>query len=288
MAPGSFHRLPPARPLADEAVRVVVAAGAATSASLHVALQRDGLAVVAECETVRTAVSAMVRSRAAACVLDAELPGDRDWAIRTIRAGLPGAVVVLHAVHPSDDEVTDALRAGAAGYLAGPDAANDAAQAIRLALGGHLAVPAATAAMLARRARWLRQPAAPAPADDDLSPREREVRGALQRGASTAEIAAELGLSAVTVRRHVSGVIRKLGGVSREEITPPAPARPVLSERERQVLRLAAGGWSNRAIAEELFITPSTVKNHLTRIMGKLGARNRTEAAVLAARQGAL
>jgi DNA-binding NarL/FixJ family response regulator len=292
MAHGSFHRLP-AGTLADEAVRVILAAGAAGRAPLRAALEREGLAVIAECDTLPEAATAMVRSRARACVLDAALPGDRAWAIRTIRAGLPAAVVVLYAAHASDDEITDALGAGAAGYLSGPRAAEGAAHAISLALSGHAAVPAATAAMLSRRARWLRPQALPA-AGADLSPREREVLEALLDGATTAQIAAALGLSAVTVRRHVSGVLRKLGGSSREALLlaghgdAPAPAPAVLSERELQVLRLAAGGASNQAIAGELFITPSTVKNHLTRIMGKLGARNRTEAAVLAARQGAL
>jgi DNA-binding CsgD family transcriptional regulator len=120
----------------------------------------------------------------------------------------------------------------------------------------------------------------------ELTAREREVLQGLREGATTAEIAGRLGLSAVTVRRHLSGVRRKGGG----SLAPATPAadRATLSERELQVLRLAAAGRGNQAIADELYITPSTVKNHLTRIMAKLGARNRTEAAVLAARQGDL
>jgi DNA-binding NarL/FixJ family response regulator len=284
---GSFQRLPPAGTLPDEAVRVVLAVTAAGRGPLRAALERDGLAVAAECETARDAVAAMVRCRASACLLDAELPGDRDWALRTIRAAMPGAAIVIVGPEASDEEVTDALAAGAAGYLAGSSAVSGAAHALGLALAGHAALPAATAAMLSRRARWLRPPA-PSEAEDGLSPRELEVRQALERGATTAEIAAELGLSAVTVRRHVSGVMRKLGESDRASLTLATPGETALSDRERQVLRLAAAGRANQAIADELFISPSTVKNHLTRIMAKLGARNRTEAAVLAARQGAL
>ena len=51
-----------------------------------------------------------------------------------------------------------------------------------------------------------------------------------------------------------------------------------LSDRELQVLRLAAAGATNVEIAARLFITPGTVKNHLTSIMSKLGVRDRAQA----------
>lgn len=59
-----------------------------------------------------------------------------------------------------------------------------------------------------------------------------------------------------------------------------------LSDREWQVLQLLAKGRSNLAIADELAISESTVKFHVSAILGKLGAESRTEAAVLAARAG--
>ncbi|HEU4671788.1 MAG TPA: LuxR C-terminal-related transcriptional regulator [Candidatus Limnocylindrales bacterium] len=52
-----------------------------------------------------------------------------------------------------------------------------------------------------------------------------------------------------------------------------------LSERELEVLRLLAAGHANREIADRLFVTVDTVKRHVTHILGKLGAANRTEAA---------
>jgi LuxR family maltose regulon positive regulatory protein len=55
-----------------------------------------------------------------------------------------------------------------------------------------------------------------------------------------------------------------------------------LSERELEVLQLLAAGKANREIANELFVTPDTVKRHVTHILGKLGATNRTEAAARA------
>jgi LuxR family maltose regulon positive regulatory protein len=59
-----------------------------------------------------------------------------------------------------------------------------------------------------------------------------------------------------------------------------------LSERELEVLRLMAAGLSNADIAGQLVITIGTVKSHINHILGKLGARNRTEAVARARRQG--
>lgn len=59
-----------------------------------------------------------------------------------------------------------------------------------------------------------------------------------------------------------------------------------LSEREIEVLRLVAAGASNREIAANLVIAEGTVKNHLTSILGKLGVRDRTQAALKAREMG--
>jgi DNA-binding NarL/FixJ family response regulator len=55
-----------------------------------------------------------------------------------------------------------------------------------------------------------------------------------------------------------------------------------LSDRELEILRLIAGGASNREIAGTLFLAEGTVKNHVTNILGKLGVRDRTQAALKA------
>jgi NarL family two-component system response regulator LiaR len=63
-------------------------------------------------------------------------------------------------------------------------------------------------------------------------------------------------------------------------------AAEALSEREMEVLRLAATGVSNKDIAQQLFLSPRTVQVHLGNIFGKLGVASRTEAVLYALRKG--
>jgi DNA-binding NarL/FixJ family response regulator len=72
----------------------------------------------------------------------------------------------------------------------------------------------------------------------------------------------------------------------------PADARALplepLTERELEVLRLMAEGYSNREISGALFLAEGTVKNHVSMILTKLGARDRTRAVLRALREGVL
>ena len=66
---------------------------------------------------------------------------------------------------------------------------------------------------------------------------------------------------------------------------PPGLAEP-LTDRELEVLQLLAAGKSNQRIAHDLVVALDTVKTHVTHILGKLGAANRTEAAARARQLG--
>jgi DNA-binding NarL/FixJ family response regulator len=74
----------------------------------------------------------------------------------------------------------------------------------------------------------------------------------------------------------------------REEVPRPQPLVVPLSERELEVLRLLANGRSNKEIAAGLFLAEGTVKNHVTNVLAKLNARDRTQAALRARGLGLL
>ena len=82
------------------------------------------------------------------------------------------------------------------------------------------------------------------------------------------------------------GLATKLLG--RVQAAAPVAARngALLSERELEVLRLLAAGKANADIARELFLSPYTVRNHISSILAKLQIANRTEAAAYAIRSG--
>ena len=67
------------------------------------------------------------------------------------------------------------------------------------------------------------------------------------------------------------------------DFDPPAPAGPVLSDREREILVLLGTGLTNREIGERLHLGPDSIKKSATALYRKLGVRNRTEAAQRAA-----
>jgi DNA-binding NarL/FixJ family response regulator len=69
--------------------------------------------------------------------------------------------------------------------------------------------------------------------------------------------------------------------------SPEAPAT-VLTRREREVLALVAQGWSNQQIADGMYISINTVRNHLVKICRRLGAGSRMEAVIRAREAGIL
>ncbi len=107
------------------------------------------------------------------------------------------------------------------------------------------------------------------------------AQGYLLKGASLEEIARAI--RAV----HAGGsyleprIASKVVGA----LSPRARAA-ALSDREREVLRLVAGGQANKRIARTLGITERTVKFHVTSILNKLGAENRAQAVALATQRG--
>jgi len=90
-------------------------------------------------------------------------------------------------------------------------------------------------------------------------------------------------LGALADADRAAALLRGLGVAGR---TAPRGERDGLTAREAEVLRLIAAGLSNAQIAERLVIAPKTAEHHVSRVLAKLGVRNRTDAAAYALRHG--
>jgi len=97
--------------------------------------------------------------------------------------------------------------------------------------------------------------------------------------------AAAAGQSAIAPR--VAGaLVHSVRFAATLEQPPDAPELPSLSSRERDVLELLVMGYDNSEIAARLYLSPSTVKNHVSKLLDKLGVDNRVQAAIFALRSG--
>jgi DNA-binding NarL/FixJ family response regulator len=114
------------------------------------------------------------------------------------------------------------------------------------------------------------------------------VRAALEAGASgyllkTVE-AAELRESIIRVARGESALSPSVARTVLDQVSGIQSNVTQLTERERQVLELAARGLSNKVIAKELFLSTRTVEAHMRKIFEKMGVLSRTEAVTQAVR----
>lgn len=179
----------------------------------------DDLAVVGEAADGERAVGMTQALHPDVVLMDVEMPGMNGLeATRQITApGSPGGpAVLILTTFDRDDYLFAALQAGASGFLLKNGTPESLVEAIRvLARGDALLAPELTRRVIATFARpagtWAGGVAAGGAPLDELTPREREVLVLLARGASNAEIAADLHLGEATVKTHVSRVLAKLG-----------------------------------------------------------------------------
>ncbi|MFE9018721.1 response regulator [Streptomyces sp. NPDC007808] len=191
--------------------------------------------VVGQAGTGRQAAELARSARADLVVMDIRMPDlDGIEATRLIAADedLAGVRVLVLTTYDTDENVVEALRAGASGFLVKDTRPAELLDAIRtVAAGEALLSPGPTARLIER---FLRSPSAPTTGGPDcLSEREREVLTLVARGLNNTEIAEALGLSPLTAKTHVSRIMGKLGARDRAQlvivayesgmVTPRAP-----------------------------------------------------------------
>lgn len=204
-------------------------------AGIKRAIEPYGLHVVAEASNAEDAVRLAETFRPDVCVVAVGLPGHGIEAARRIKLILPTTKVVMITGSPNEEDLFMALRAGADDYLLMSTPADRLPHAILGVIHGEAGLPRKLTGRLIvefRERGTRRRLLLPAPGGEvELTAREFEVLERLRRGDRTAEIAARLGISEVTIRRHVASVLRKLGMPNRRS------AIELLERAERVNLR---------------------------------------------------
>ena len=155
------------------------------------------------------AVDLALAERPDVVLMDLSMPVmDGIEAIRRLRGRDPEARIVVLTSFSDRERILDALDAGAIGYLLKDAEPDELIRGVRAAAAGEapLAPKAASAVLTARAGQ---RPAA------ELTPREREVLGALARGKANKQIARELGISEKTVKAHLTRVFESIGVTDR-------------------------------------------------------------------------
>jgi DNA-binding NarL/FixJ family response regulator len=186
-------------------------------AAIRRALEEDGLVVVFEAADAATAIGAVTRLQPDICLIEIELPDDGLAAIGRIVKASPETLVIVLSRSDRPEDVVTAFTRGASGYLLKGLSDERLASTLVAAHNGEPAlsrslVPHLVDEIRRGSVRRLVLPGGPV----TLTPRESEVGELLREGQSTAEIADRLGVSPVTVRRHVGLLLHKLGAESRE------------------------------------------------------------------------
>jgi DNA-binding NarL/FixJ family response regulator len=202
--------------MTDSAVREIVLVAddhPPTRAGVRLALENGGFSVCAEVGDAAAAVEAAVRLRPSICLLDIHMPGNGIAAADEIGRRVPEAAVVMLTVSQEDDDLFDALEAGAIGYLLKDTSPLRLPDALRAVLRGEAALPPHLVTKVVaefRQRRRRRRVPLPGRKPVDLTDRERDVLAMMRDGLTTAEIAERLFVAPVTVRTHVAAILRKL------------------------------------------------------------------------------
>jgi DNA-binding NarL/FixJ family response regulator len=190
-----------------------------TRVGLRLALEAE--ARCTEVSDAQSAVDTAVRERPDVCLLGLDTSAQGLRAATEIASRVPSAAVILFTNRPDEEEFMAAVRAGASGYLTQSLDPARLPFVVQGALRGEPAVPRRFVSRLLEELRTRERRRSVEVAGKgrvSLTAREWEVVELLLRPASTSEIAEELGVAAVTVRRHLGSVERKLGVTTRAQV----------------------------------------------------------------------
>lgn len=183
-----------------------------TRAGVRRALESAGWIVCAEAGDTEGAIAAALEHRPDVALLDIHMPGGGGVvAAEQIGTALPETSIVMLTVSRNDGDLFAALRAGAAGYLLKDIDPDRLTHALEGVLRGEAALPRNLVARLMEEFRGRgRRLTLPNRRAVTLTSREWEVLELMGQGMKTSEIAERIQVSAVTVRTHVSAILRKL------------------------------------------------------------------------------
>jgi DNA-binding NarL/FixJ family response regulator len=174
-----------------------------------------------EVADAQAAVDAAVRDRPDVCLLGLDPSGQGLRVVHEITTQVPSAAVILITNKLDEEEFMAAVRAGASGYVTQSLDPARLPFVVRSAMRGEPAVPRRFVTRLLDELRLRERRRTVVLAGKGrvaLTAREWEVAEMLLRSASTAEIAEELGVAPVTVRRHIGSIEQKLGVSTRAEV----------------------------------------------------------------------
>ena len=204
--------------MSSGAPRILLAEGdRPTRAGLRGAVRRAGLETVDEAGSLAEALAAAAERPPDVVLIAADLPGGGIEATRRLVGLHPTVRVIVLSAEMDGDELVQAVLAGATGYLAKDMSLERLPNAVRGVLAGEVALPRLHSDRLLAelRGRNAARERVTARTGAKLTDREWDVLQLLGEDASTAEIARRLRISQVTARRHISGLVAKLGVANR-------------------------------------------------------------------------
>lgn len=200
-----------------------------TRAGIRLALEDAGFAICGEPLDARGAIEMAIGERPGVCLIDEGLRGGALAAVDAIYRRLPETRLVLLTLEEQPRSLLASIRAGAVGYVRKDLDPTRLPATIHGVLAGEAALSRRLmfSVLEAVRMRERGRSAPTTPGGPSMTDRELEVLELLAEGLRTSEIAVQLSIAEVTVRRHVSSAVSKLGVADR------AAAISVLTGRSR-------------------------------------------------------